>query len=184
MSDLADAGEAKRAQQPLHGPEILGSAATIVALGSNLGDRRATIHRAIGMMEVALGPCLARSRLIETEAWIHPDDDADWHPPFLNGVALFETALEPPEVLQHLLAIETALGRQRNAHAKPWQPRPIDLDLIGVGDAILHTAALVLPHPRMHERRFVLEPLASLLPDWRHPILNRTASELLEAHPD
>ncbi len=123
--------------------------------------------------------------MIETEAWIHPDDDADWHPPFLNGVALFETTLAPPGVLQHLLTIETALGATtQRRHAKPWQPRPIDLDLIAVGDVVEHTASLVLPHPRMHERRFVLEPLASLLPDWHHPILSRTASELLETLPD
>jgi len=161
-----------------------GALATIVALGSNLGDRRATIDRAIERIEAALGACLARSRLIETEAWIHPDDDADWHPPFLNGVAVFETALAPPEILQHLLTIESALGRRRSADAKPWQPRPIDLDLIAAGGAVVRTAHLVLPHPRMQERRFVLEPLVSVLPDWHHPILNRTASELLETLPD
>ena len=88
-------------------------------------------------------------------------------------------------MLQHLLTIETALGATaQRRHAKPWQPRPIDLDLIAVGDVVEQTASLVLPHPRMHERRFVLEPLASLLPDWHHPILSRTASELLETHPD
>jgi 2-amino-4-hydroxy-6-hydroxymethyldihydropteridine diphosphokinase len=180
MSDGAPHGE-----QILPGtPSLVGSMATIVALGSNLGDRRAAISEAMGRMEVALGPCLARSRLIETEAWIHPDDDADWHPPFLNGVAVFETTLEPSEILQHLLTIETALGRLRSAGAKPWQPRPIDLDLIAVGDTVLHTAALALPHPRMHERRFVLGPLVSLLPGWRHPILDRTASELLDSLPD
>jgi len=135
-------------------------------------------------IEVAVGPCLARSRLIETEAWIHPDDDADWHPPFLNGVAVFATTLAPPEILERLLTIETALGRQRSADAKPWPPRPIDLDLIAVGDAVVQSPSLVLPHPRMHERRFVLGPLVSLLPDWRHPILDRTASELLGALPD
>lgn len=180
MSDRAPNGEpSRRGARSLVSP-----VATIVALGSNLGDRRATIHQAMGRIEVAVGPCLARSRLIETEAWIHPDDDADWHPPFLNGVAVFETALAPPEILQHLLTIETALGRQRSAGAKPWQPRPIDLDLIAVGDTVLHSARLVLPHPRMQERRFVLEPLASLLPGWRHPLLDRTASELLDALPD
>jgi len=161
-----------------------GALATIVALGSKLGDRRATIDQAVGRIEAALGPCRARSRLIETAAWIHPDDDADWHPPFLNGVAVFATTLAPAEILQHLLAIETALGRRRSADAKPWQPRPIDLDLIAAGNAVLRTPSLVLPHPRMQERRFVLEPLVTLLPDWRHPILGRTASELLAALPD
>lgn len=153
----------------------------IVALGSNLGDRRATIGRAIELMEAALGSCHAQSELIETEAWIHPDDDADWHPPFLNGVAVFETRQDPREVLRSLLTIETALGRRRDPQAKPWQPRPVDLDLIAIGETILDSPELVLPHPRMHERRFVLEPLAAIRPDWRHPVLDRSASELLAA---
>jgi 2-amino-4-hydroxy-6-hydroxymethyldihydropteridine diphosphokinase len=153
----------------------------IVALGSNLGDRRAKIGRAVEQIEAVLGPCLAQSGLIETEAWIHPDDDADWHPPFLNGVALFETAQAPHDVLRSLLSIEVALGRRRDPQAKPWQPRPIDLDLIAIGGKILASPELVLPHPRMHERRFVLEPLASIRPDWRHPLHDRTASELLAA---
>ena len=153
----------------------------IVAFGSNLGDRRATIDKAIGDIDVQVGPCLKRSDLLETEAWIHPDDDADWHPPFLNGVAVFDTKLAPTAVLAQLLVIENGLGRQRGPGIKPWQPRPIDLDLIAVDDMIIDSGDLILPHPRMHERYFVLEPLASLLPDWRHPILKKTVREMLSA---
>jgi 2-amino-4-hydroxy-6-hydroxymethyldihydropteridine diphosphokinase len=155
-------------------------ATAIVALGSNLGDRRAHIEDAIARVERTVGPCIARSPLTETEAWIHPDDDADWHPPFLNGVALFETTLAPPLVLDRLLAIEAALGRSRQPDAKPWQPRTIDLDLIAMDDTVMDTPRLVLPHPRTHERRFVLEPLASIAPEWSHPILAKTARALLE----
>lgn len=165
-------------------PEAVGSAEAIVALGSNLGFRRATIRQAIERMEGALGPCLTQSRLIETAAVIHPDDVVDWHPPFLNGVAVFQTTLAPPEVLRRLLAIEMALGRERDPDAVPWQPYRIDLDLIGIGDRVVESGQLVLPHPLMHARRFVLEPLASVRPDWRHPILKRTVSELLDALSD
>lgn len=151
----------------------------IVAFGSNLGDRRSLIDRSVGEIETEIGRCLGRSPLIETEAWIHPDDDAVWHPPFLNGVAVFETRLEPQAVLVALLAIENRLGRNRGGGAKPWQPRPIDLDLIAIDDLVLAEPDLILPHPRMQERRFVLEPLASLIPDWRHPILKKTVREML-----
>jgi 2-amino-4-hydroxy-6-hydroxymethyldihydropteridine diphosphokinase len=159
-------------------------AKAIVAFGSNLGDREAMIVRAISEIEAGIGPSLGRSGLIETEAWIHPDDDADWHPPFLNGVGVFETTLEARSVLMRLLAIEEKLGRERGPGAKPWQPRPIDLDLIALGDRIIDEPDLILPHPRMQERHFVLEPLAELLPDWRHPVLGRTVSEMLAAPPD
>lgn len=152
----------------------------IVALGSNLGDRARTIDRAVARIEGEIGPCLDRSELMETEAWIHPDDDADWHPPFLNGVAVFETMLEPEAVLECLLSIESDLGRRRDAGAKPWQPRPIDLDLIAMDDRVLASDVLVLPHPRLQERRFVLEPLAALWPDWRHPILKLSVRQMLE----
>jgi len=155
-------------------------AEAIVAFGSNLGDRQGLIEQALSAIEVEIGPCVGRSRLIETEAWIHPDDDADWHPPFLNGVGIFKTELEPRTVLESLLTIESRLGRDRGPGAKPWQPRPIDLDLIAIDDLVLDETDLILPHPRMQERRFVLEPLATLNPIWRHPILQKTVLEMLE----
>ncbi len=159
-------------------------AKVIVAFGSNLGDRQSMIEQAVGEVEAGVGPCLGRSDLIETEAWIHPDDDTDWHPPFLNGVGVFETSLKASVVLMRLLAIEENLGRERGPDAKPWQPRPIDLDLIALDDLVIHEPDLILPHPRMQERRFVLEPLATILPDWRHPILEKTVLEMLAELPD
>lgn len=154
-------------------------AKAIVAFGSNLGDRQSMIETAVREIEIDIGPCLGRSDLIETEAWIHPDDDADWHPPFLNGVGVFETMLEARAVLLLLLAIEKRLGRERGPDAKPWQPRPIDLDLIALDDLVINEADLILPHPRMQERRFVLGPFAAVMPDWRHPILGKTVLEML-----
>ena len=159
-------------------------AKAIVALGSNLGDRHSMIKKAVREIESNVGPCLIQSDLIETEAWIHPDDDADWHPPFLNGVAVFEAACEARTVLRVLLAIEERLGRERGPNIKPWQPRPIDLDLIALDDQSIDETDLIVPHPRMQDRRFVLEPLATVLPDWRHPILGKTVIEMLAALPD
>lgn len=153
----------------------------VIAFGANLGPRRATLERAVAMLEEELGPLTARSAWIETEALLHPEDEAVWHPPFLNGVAVFETSLAPPAILARLQATERALGRDRAAERRPWQPRRIDLDLIALDGLVRNGPDPVLPHPRMQERRFVLEPLVEIWPDWRHPVLGRSARELLAA---
>jgi 2-amino-4-hydroxy-6-hydroxymethyldihydropteridine diphosphokinase len=151
----------------------------IVAFGSNQGERRETILAAKARLATIFGRPTAFSTLLETPAWIHPDDTADRHPSFLNGIGVFLTDQAPDAVLQALLATEITLGRTRPPHARPWQPRPIDLDLIALGDLVCATPSLVLPHPRMHHRDFVLGPLVEIWPDWRHPTLERTAADLL-----
>jgi 2-amino-4-hydroxy-6-hydroxymethyldihydropteridine diphosphokinase len=155
----------------------------IVALGTNLGERQATLERAIDLIGAEIGPVLARSPWRETAALIHPDDPATSYPPFLNGVVLVQTALPPETVLARLHAIEARLGRDRRRETARWRPRPIDLDLIGIDDLVLDSPTLRLPHPEMHRRDFVLGPLCAVWPDWRHPLLGRTASELLAALP-
>lgn len=155
----------------------------VVALGANLGDPRATFARALELMEERAGRVVARSAWRETEALIHPDDEAAWHPPYLNGAVLVETALTPEALLATLHAIEAELGRDRAGEEKRWQPRIIDLDLVAYGERRIDGPALVLPHPRMHERDFVLGPMVELWPGWRHPLLGRTAAELLAALP-
>ena len=155
------------------------AARAIIALGSNLGDRRQTIETAVQRLASAAGKLVAVSDLIETAAWIHPDDDSTWHPPFLNGVAIYDSELSPHRLLAVLLDVERSLGRKRGKETKAWQPRTIDLDLIAVGALVADTPDLTLPHPRMHERDFVLRPLVQIWPDWCHPILNKSAAKLL-----
>ena len=106
-----------------------------IALGANLGDRRATLERAVALIGAEIGPVEARSGWLETAAMIHPDDPAQSYPAFINGVLLASTSLAPLEVLDRLHGIEARLGRDRNAETARWRPRLIDLDLIAVEDS-------------------------------------------------
>lgn len=153
----------------------------IVALGANLGDPQASFAAALRAIERDLGPILARSRFRETAPLVLPGDDPAEHPSYLNGVVVVAVEVSPMAILSTLHGIEQALGRDRSAEAGRWQPRLIDLDLIALEDRVIDSAELVLPHPRMQERHFVLAPLVEVWPDWRHPLLGKTALELLAA---
>jgi len=147
-----------------------------VAWGSNLGDRAAAVAAALARLAAEPGVrVVAGSRTRETEPVGGPPQGR-----YLNGVVLVETTLAPRALLDALLRIEAAGGRVR---AERDGPRTIDLDLLLHGDAVVDEPRLTLPHPRMHARRFVLEPLAEVLPAWRHPTLQRTAAELLALLP-
>ncbi len=141
-----------------------------VALGSNLGDRRNHLREALRELR-ALGRLRAVSPLFETEPVGLREQ-----PPFLNAVAVLETGLGARALLQALLSIEARRGRVRR---EKDGPRTLDLDLLFYGDEVIRESGLEVPHPRMHERRFVLEPLVAVAPGWRHPVLGRTAQELL-----
>lgn len=141
-----------------------------VALGANLGDRAVSLRAAIEQLG-ALGVVEAVSPFFDTAPVGYTEQ-----PRFLNAVARLRTNLPPRDLLRGLLEIEAALGRVRTIR---WGPRVIDLDLLLYDDAIIDTPDLVVPHPRLHERRFVLEPLAALAPDLAHPVLKRTVSALL-----
>jgi 2-amino-4-hydroxy-6-hydroxymethyldihydropteridine diphosphokinase len=148
-----------------------------VGLGSNLGDRAGNLLLAIrGMMEASL--CVTRvSSIYETEAISEINQ-----PPFLNMVTEIGNTLPTPEqVMARLLRIEFALGRTRELKDGP---RTIDLDLLLYGDIEKETEFLRLPHPRLHERRFVLEPLVEIAPRVVHPRLKKNAAELLESVDD
>jgi 2-amino-4-hydroxy-6-hydroxymethyldihydropteridine diphosphokinase len=149
-----------------------------VGLGSNLGDRAGNLLLALrGMTGAGLGVSRLSS-VYETE----PAGVFEEQPAFLNMAAELCGPLPPPGLLLRLLLdIEHALGRRRE---RPLAPRTLDLDLLLYGDELSATDTLTLPHPRMHQRRFVLAPLAELIPEARHPMLNTTFAELLAATPD
>jgi 2-amino-4-hydroxy-6-hydroxymethyldihydropteridine diphosphokinase len=143
-----------------------------LSLGSNLGDRAATLRAAVAQLEVA-GRVVAVSALYETQpVEVH---DQPW---FLNCVAAIETEKTPRELLQDSLQIEAAMGRIR---LRDKGARKIDIDVVLFGDFVVDEQGLKIPHPSMHLRRFVLEPLVEIAPEARHPVLGKTARELLAA---
>jgi 2-amino-4-hydroxy-6-hydroxymethyldihydropteridine diphosphokinase len=145
-----------------------------VGLGSNVGDRREAIQWAVEALRQTIGvQVLAASSLIETEPVGGPPNQGR----FLNGAVELETDLEPEALLDVLQEIEHRLGRTRTVR---WGPRKIDLDLLLYGNRIVATGRLRVPHLRLRERRFVLEPLASIAPDAADPITGLTVRELLE----
>ena len=151
-----------------------------IALGSNLpstyGPPEANLREALTRL-ATLGRVTAVSTFHATDPVGYLDQ-----PRFLNAAALLDTSLAPLDLLRQLLAFEHAMGRDR-VNTPPKGPRIIDLDLLLYADKILQTSELTLPHPCLHERRFVLAPLAEIAPNLRHPTLHRTISDLLAQLP-
>ena len=146
----------------------------VVALGGNLAGGFASVE---DLLEAALArfaqaelPVVARSRWWRSAAWPDPDD-----PEYRNGIALVEPVWGPHDLLKRLFDIEKSFGRDRS---RKNAPRTLDLDLIAHGRQSVEAPGLTLPHPRAHERLFVMGPLAEVAPAWRHPLLGRTAAEL------
>ena len=145
-----------------------------LSLGSNLGDRAANLRLALEKLG-QLGTVKAVSAFYETE----PVQLAS-QPWFLNCAAKFDTEKMPRQLIAAILNLEQAMGRKRK---QKNGPRVIDIDVLLFGTSVIETTGLTVPHPRMHERRFVLEPLAEIAPELRHPVFKRTIRELRDALP-
>lgn len=148
----------------------------LIALGSNLGDRAEYLAQARSALILHDIEILKASSILETPALLPKDAPEDWNIPFLNQVISVQTNHSPHELLACLQLIETDLGREKRAH---WSPREIDLDLLAYHDEIILTDSMTLPHPQIDNRIFVLKPLMEIAPAWRHPVFDKTASEIL-----
>ena len=148
-----------------------------IGIGSNQGNPLENCRRAIQGI-VSDG----RNRLVQCSPFYRTEPvgqkDQDW---FVNGVVLVETSLSPRELLDFLLALEKKMGRIRG---EKWGPRVIDLDILFYGGEVWHEGGLQIPHPRLHERRFVLIPLKDIAPDLKHPLLGKTISQILAGLPE
>jgi len=147
-----------------------------LSLGSNVGDREANLRDAIARL-ATLGNVLAVSSFYETE----PVEMAA-QPWFLNCAVKLDTEKMPKQLLAGILDLEQQMGRRR-VQEKTKGPRTIDIDILLFGSSIVEAKGLIIPHPAMHERRFVLEPLAEIAPEVRHPAFKRTIRELRDALP-
>ena len=144
----------------------------VLALGANLGDRIATIRRAIAMLSDSVLHDVRASAMYETEPVGYTDQ-----PSFINMAITGVTTLPASELYHRCKAIELDLGRTPRAK---WHEREIDIDVVLYGENVVHEADLMIPHPRMHERRFVLQPCADIAPAMLHPILHRRVDDLLK----
>lgn len=142
-----------------------------LSLGSNMGDRQMFLQLAIGLITYRIGTIKQLSRVVETQAWGFEGDA------FYNACVGVETALNPQDVLDELLAIESYLGRERK-EANGYQARTIDLDILFYEDKVIDTKQLNIPHPRMEKRNFVLAPLAEIAADFKHPVLKQNIRQL------
>lgn len=148
-------------------------ATAYLGLGTNVGDKRGNLMTAAALLAERVGAVLALSALYETEPWGFESENT-----FLNAVIVMTTDLSPMELLDTTRLIEIEMGRIDKSDGA-YHDRIIDIDLLMVDDQIIHTERLVLPHPLMHKRSFVMEPLAEVAPEVKHPVFGKTMSKLL-----
>lgn len=144
-----------------------------LALGTNIGNKRRNMITAAALLAERVGDVLALSGFYETEPWGFQSDNA-----FLNAALQLETSLPPLELLKATQQIEIEMGRTQKSNGA-YRDRIIDIDILLYDDLILRTPELTLPHPLMHERRFVMEPLAEIAPNLVHPVLKKTVIEII-----
>lgn len=147
-----------------------------LSLGSNLGDRRRNLSTAIRLISERIGRISMISDIIETEPWGFSSSNM-----FLNQAVAVEAHDTPENILEQTQAIEREMGRLEKSHNGIYKDRAIDIDLLLYDDMIVNTERLTLPHPKMAQRRFVLEPLAMIAPYAVHPILKKNIKELLDS---
>ena len=145
-------------------------------IGSNLGDRLGNLNRCASLISTELGSIIRLSSVYETAPWGKFDQ-----PNYLNQAVQIDTNFEPIELLSGCLTIEKQMGRERD---EKWGARSIDIDIIYFNDRIVSSPNLIIPHPRMTERKFVLTPLAEISPNFIHPVLKKTNEELLKDSKD
>ncbi len=146
-------------------------------LGTNLGDRKAQLNQALQHIETRLGKIMLCSAIYETAAWGNEEQ-----PAFYNCVCKIETGFNPHELLSEMLKLEQEMGRTRGEIQ--YLPRTIDIDILFYDDVLLHDETLVIPHPRLHLRRFTLIPLFEISPELIHPKFKMTIRELLSVCED
>ena len=146
-----------------------------LGLGTNTGNRKENLTRAIEELSLALGSCIAQSSFMETEPWGFESENR-----FLNCVAAFTTDKDPIELLDTTEEIERRLGRTQKSSDGVYHDRIIDIDILLYGSETISTERLTIPHPLMHKRDFVLEPLAEIAPDFIHPIIRKSINNLLQ----
>lgn len=144
-----------------------------LSLGTNLGDKEQNLRMAVQKIEERIGNIVSLSAFYATAPWGFSSDNS-----FLNAAVCIGTKLRPLELLKETQAIERELGRTAKSLDGVYSDRLIDIDLLLYGDTIMNDERLVLPHPLMVERRFVMEPLAEIAPDVMHPVLHKTMKEL------
>lgn len=146
---------------------------SLILIGSNQGQRELTINQSIKMLAERCGEVFLLSSLYETEPWGFIAEQN-----FLNQVVALDTKMNPYDLLRELLMIEKELGRKRH-DVEGYESRPIDLDILYYDDMIINDNDLILPHPRLHKRRFALMPLCDIAADFIHPVFKRSNRELL-----
>ena len=148
-----------------------------LGLGTNQGDKEENLKRAIEMLSLALGTYTSLSSFIETEPWGFESQNS-----FLNCVVAFRTTLPPMELLETTEKIERELGRTAKSNGGVYHDRIIDIDILLYGNEIINTERLTVPHPLMHERDFVLNPLCEIAPQAIHPVIGKSIAEIKELY--